>query len=116
MGARGLMLVWLSLMALTLLTGVSARVGDAAHPGAMGLVLLAGVTIVKARLILNHYLRLNLAPSFSTGLTVAFAAVLALVTASFLIPFRSPVQPVRSDTPPPASMTSPSTSPAASTG
>lgn len=73
-----LVLTWAVLMGLTFLTGL-AGVGGASRLGVLWLGVLAMVTVVKARLILARYLRLEVAPSFLSGFTTSVVAVVAVV-------------------------------------
>jgi len=84
--AHRLWIAWGALLALTVLTGVSARVTDSGRPGAVGLIILAAVTVAKARLICSRYLRMDRAPGFLTGITAGVVLVLAVLTVAFLMP------------------------------
>ena len=79
---RRLLLTWAVLMGLTFLTGL-AGVGGAERIGALWLAVLAVVTVVKARLILARYLRLEQAPGFLGGFTTSIVVVVAVVGFSF---------------------------------
>lgn len=81
-----LVMTWGLLMALTLLAGLAARVSGTARPGTLGLVALAVVTCLKARLILARYLRLDVTPALLSGFTAAVVIVVGLVTLSFVVP------------------------------
>lgn len=86
--ARPLVMTWMALMALTALAGVAAQVTDAARLGTFGLIALSAIVIAKARLILASYLRLDAAPAFLGGFTLAVAAVMGVATALMLTSLR----------------------------
>ncbi len=88
MTVRPLALTWLTLIALTALSGFAAQVTGEARLGTYGLVALSALVIAKARLILAYYLRLGAAPSFLAGFTVAIAAVMGAATVLMLVPLR----------------------------
>ena len=67
-----LVAVWLFLMALTALTGVAGGVAEQGGLNAVVLVLLGLASMLKARLILSHYLDLRRAPQWNR----AFRAIL----------------------------------------
>lgn len=90
---RRLITTWGLLMGLTVLTGL-AGVGGGERIGAAWLAVLAAVTIVKARLILARYLRLERAPSFLGGFTTAVVATVAIIAVSFMVLTR-PLMPVK---------------------
>lgn len=77
-------LAWLALVALTVVSGSAADVSGRTHLGWLPLVLIASATAVKARLILQYYLRLDALPGLLAGLGLSAAAILATVTASLL--------------------------------
>jgi len=82
---RRLILTWAILMGLTTALGVS---GDVVHPtrlSAAWLALIGLVTVVKARLVLARYLRLEVAPSFLSGFTGALVATVAVIVLSFAL-------------------------------
>lgn len=81
---RRLLLTWALLMGLTFLTGL-AGVGGAERIGWLWLSVLGGVTVVKARLILARYLRLEQAPGFLGGFTTSIVVVVAVVGLSFAL-------------------------------
>jgi len=93
MTARRLLVTWGLLMGLTGLAGFCAAVGGTSRPGAVWLFVLAVVTVVKARLILSRYLRLEAAPSYRAGFTAAVASVIAIVTLTFILDIRLPALP-----------------------
>ena len=85
MSDRRLILTWALLMGLTVVTGIAGGVMDTARLGALWLPVLALVTVIKGRLILARYLRLERAPGFLGGFTTAIAAAVVLVTVSFMV-------------------------------
>ncbi len=89
---RRLLLTWAMLMGLTFLTGL-AGVGGADRLGVLWLAVLAVVTVVKARLILARYLRLEVAPSFLGGFTASVVAVVALIAVSVALISRPLIAP-----------------------
>lgn len=88
-----LILTWGLLMGLTTVTGL-AGVGGGEKLGALWLAVLAVVTVVKARLILARYLRLERAPSFLGGFTTAVVATVAIIALSFMVLTR-PLMPAK---------------------
>ena len=82
---RHLLLTWIVLMGLTLTLGVAGDVAHASRLGAAWLAVIGVVTVVKARLVLARYLRLEVAPSFLSGFTGALAATVALIVVSFAL-------------------------------
>ena len=82
---RRLILTWGLLMGLTLALAVS---GDVVHPTRLGIAWLAVigvVAVVKARLVLARYLRLEVAPGFLSGFTGALAVTVAVIVVSFAV-------------------------------
>lgn len=92
MSERRLPVTWLVLMGLSFVTGLAGTMLDTHRLGALWLATLALVAIVKGRLILARYLRLERAPSFLGGFTFAIAVVMAVVTLS-VIAIRDPILP-----------------------
>jgi hypothetical protein len=88
---RSLLIVWASLMTLTLLMAFAGDVVGPSHPGALGIGVIAGVAALKSRIILRSYLGLVRAPAAATGFFTVVFVLLALVAASFLI-FPTPAQ------------------------
>jgi len=82
---RGLVASWLWLMALTVLAGIFAGLPQAGQPSRLALAALGVVIVAKARLILARYLRLEGVPGVLTGFTIAVAAVMGIVTLTFLV-------------------------------
>lgn len=76
---------WLALMALTVLTGIAAGVSGPVPPGHPALLMLAAVTIAKARLILSRYLRLSDAPAYLRGFTAGVALTVLIVVITFIV-------------------------------
>ncbi len=101
---RHLVLTWGLLMGLTLALAVS---GDVVHPtrlGAIWLAVIGIVAVVKARLVLARYLRLEVAPGFLSGFTGALGMTVAVIVLSFAI-IHQPL--VRRTPSPPAAVTLP---------
>lgn len=90
---RRLLTTWLALMVLMGMAGFIADVSQHGTLSPAALIALAAVTAVKARLVLAQYLQLRSAPAFLNGLTVAAVAVLAIVTVTFVVDFRTPGRP-----------------------
>ncbi|MCE1237195.1 MAG: hypothetical protein LWW93_12665 [Hyphomicrobiales bacterium] len=84
MSDRRLVLTWTLLMGLTFVTGLASAMLDAHRLGALWLAVLALVTIVKGRLILARYLRLEQAPGFLGGFTASIVVVMMVVTLSVM--------------------------------
>ncbi|MDI9849629.1 hypothetical protein QM467_16360 [Rhodoblastus sp. 17X3] len=82
---RSLVFAWGQLMALTASMAFAANALTQSRPGAVWLVVIAGVAAAKARVVLGFYLGLSRAPAALAGFFAAAVAVLALVAASFLI-------------------------------
>lgn len=82
---RRLVTSWLWLMALTALAGLFAGLSQAGQPSRLALAALGVVIVAKARLILARYLRLDGVPGVLTGFTMAVAAVMGIVTLTFLV-------------------------------
>lgn len=80
-----LLAVWAALMALTFAQGWVADVGHVSRLGAAMILAIGVVAVVKARLVLRHYLGLGVAPGALAGFTVAIALILGVVVAGFLI-------------------------------
>jgi hypothetical protein len=76
---------WAALMALSLVLAFAADVTHAASPGAVWIVVIAGVAALKSRVVLRSYLGLSHAPGALAGFFTAVFVVLALVASSFLI-------------------------------
>ena len=72
-------------MALTVLTGLAAGVSGPSRPGHPALLVLAAVTVAKARLILSRYLRLSEVPAFLKGFTASVAVTTVIVAISFIV-------------------------------
>jgi hypothetical protein len=83
--ARRLLSGWAALMALSLILAFAADVVGAARPGAIWLVVIAGVAALKSRIVLRSYLGLARAPGALAGFFAVVVAVMALVASSFLI-------------------------------
>jgi hypothetical protein len=82
---RRLVLTWVVLMGLTTALGFA---GDVLHASRLGIAFLAVigvVTLVKARLVLARYLRLELAPGFLSGFTGALSVTVAVIVLSFAV-------------------------------
>lgn len=84
MQIRPLLLAWFALMALTAIAGFAADVGSHARLGALPVVVVAMVAVVKARLILARYLHLAAFPGFLTGFTLAFLLVMVITTGTLV--------------------------------
>ncbi|HFC05491.1 MAG TPA: hypothetical protein ENJ55_07270 [Rhizobiales bacterium] len=56
---RTLFIVWLTLMAATVMTMIAGKVTDLSSIGMMWAAILLSVTWIKARLILSYYLDLK---------------------------------------------------------
>ena len=82
---RTLLAVWAALMALTFAQGWAADVGHVSRLGAAMIVGIGLVAVVKARLVLRHYLGLGVAPGALAGFTALITLILGLVVAGFLI-------------------------------
>lgn len=82
---RRLLLTWALLMGLTILTGLAGGAVGADKLGAAWMAVLGIVTVVKGRLILARYLRLEQAPGFLGGFTAAVVVTMAVVTLSFMV-------------------------------
>ena len=78
-----LIFAWAQLMALSVLLALAG--GGASLPGSVGIVIIAGVATIKARIVLRSYLGLSRVPGGLAGFFGAVFAVLALVSVSFLI-------------------------------
>ncbi|MCC0029247.1 MAG: cytochrome C oxidase subunit IV family protein [Brucellaceae bacterium] len=76
---RRLIAVWLGLMALTALTGIAGRVTGQSGLNAVFLVLLALASMVKARLILSHYLDLRRAPDWNRAFDAVLYGVIIII-------------------------------------
>jgi hypothetical protein len=76
---------WAALMALSLVLGFAGDVASLSRPGALGIVVIACVAAIKARIVLRSYLGLFRAPGALAGFSAAVFGLLALVAASFLI-------------------------------
>ena len=82
---RHLIATWGILMGLTVALAVS---GDVVHPtrlGALWLALIGVVALVKARLVLARYLRLEVAPGFLSGFTGVLAVTVTVIVLSFAV-------------------------------
>jgi hypothetical protein len=80
-----LVFAWGQLMALTASMAFAANAQTPSRPGAVWLVVIAGVAAARARIVLGSYLGLSRAPAALAGFFSAAVAVLALVASSFLI-------------------------------
>ncbi len=77
-----LILVWIALLGLTLVTGLAAR---ALSEFSIMVPVLALASLIKARLILSHYLDLRRAPDWNRAfLAILVALVLAVYGLGFL--------------------------------
>ena len=77
-----LILVWIFLLGLTLVTGLAAK---ALSDFSVMVPVLALASLIKARLILSHYLDLRRAPDWNRAfLAILVALVLAVYGLSFL--------------------------------
>jgi hypothetical protein len=74
---------WAQLMALSLALALAG--GGPSPPGIVGILVIACVAAIKARIVLRSYLGLGRAPGALAGFFSAIVAVLTLVVASFLI-------------------------------
>ena len=81
---------WAQLMALSLALALALAGGGRSPPGIVGILVIAGVAAIKARIVLRSYLGLARAPGALAGFFCVIVTVLALVAASFLI-FPTPV-------------------------
>jgi hypothetical protein len=107
MTVRRLVASWLWLMALTVLAGVFAGLSQAGQPSRPALAALGVVIVAKARLILARYLRLEGVPGVLAGFTMAVAAVMGIVTLTFLVdlgPNARRFAPSANSPPPPTSV------------
>ncbi|WP_294532209.1 hypothetical protein [uncultured Rhodoblastus sp.] len=78
-----LIFAWVQLMALSVLLALAG--GGASLPGSVGIVVIAAVAAIKARIVLRSYLGLSRAPGALAGFFAAVVTVLAVVAISFLI-------------------------------
>lgn len=104
---RRLVVTWALLMGLTFVTGLASAMLDAHRLGALWLGVLALVAVVKGRLILARYLRLEQAPGFLGGFAASIVVVMAVVTLS-VIAVREPITLKRPTAAPPATALAPS--------
>lgn len=82
---RRLVLTWAVLMGLTTALGFAGDVLHASRLGVAFLAVIGIVTLVKARLVLARYLRLETAPGFLSGFTGALAVTVAVIVLSFAV-------------------------------
>ena len=82
---REILIVWASLMALSLALCFAADVAHASRLGAAMIGVVASAAVLKAHLVLRSYLGLCVAPGALFGFTAAAAVTLTLVAASFLL-------------------------------
>ncbi|WP_333822372.1 hypothetical protein [Pinisolibacter sp.] len=82
---RHLVLTWAVLMGLTTALGFAGDVLHASRLGVAFLAVIGVVTLVKARLVLARYLRLELAPGFLSGFTGSLAVTVAVIVLSFAV-------------------------------
>jgi heme/copper-type cytochrome/quinol oxidase subunit 4 len=78
-----LIFAWVQLMALSAALALAG--GGASPPGSVGIVIIAAVAAIKARIVLRSYLGLSRAPGALAGFFAAVFTVLAIVAVSFLI-------------------------------
>ena len=77
-----LIFAWVQLMALSVLLALAG--GGASLPGSVGIVVIAAVAAIKARIVLRSYLGLSRSPGALAGFFAAVVTVLAIVAVSFL--------------------------------
>ena len=82
-----LVIVWLSLLALTLLTGLAANALSAIS-AILVVPILALASLIKARLILSHYLGLRQAPDWNKAFLAILVVLVLIVYALELIAYR----------------------------
>lgn len=83
---RRLVIVWAVLIGLTALTGFAGRVTGQANLTVVFLALLGIVSMIKARLILAHYLDLRRAPGWNRAFGAVLYALIVLVYGLSVIP------------------------------
>ena len=99
---RRLLLTWGLLMVLTIALGVSGDVARPTRLSAVWLAVIGLVMLVKARLVLARYLRLEVAPAFLSGFTGALAMTVAVIVVSFALLHQPLLPPKAPHAPPPA--------------
>lgn len=82
---RRLLVAWAVLAALTAVTAVAARAIDHAPLHVASIVVLGLSSAGKARVILDHYLDLRLAPGWRSTFTALLVGLVVLVYALCLI-------------------------------
>lgn len=83
--SKRLVLVWTSLLVLTLLTGMVTRsVQGSVGPVVLGILALA--SLAKARFILSHYLDLRQAPDWNKAFLAVLFVLMTAVYGLLLIP------------------------------
>ena len=98
---RRLLLTWGLLMGLTIALGVSGDVARPTRLSAVWLAVIGLVMLIKARLVLARYLRLEVAPAFLSGFTGALAMTVAVIVVSFAL-LHQPLMPPKSSLSPSA--------------
>jgi len=104
---RRLLLTWALLMGLTISLGVSGDVVRPTRLSALWLAIIGVVMVIKARLVLARYLRLEIAPGFLSGFTGALATTVAVIVVSFALLHQPLVTKPGPRPPPPAPTLSP---------
>lgn len=81
-----LILVWIVLLGLTLVTGLAAR---ALSEFAIMVPVLALASLIKARLILSHYMDLRRAPDWNRAFLAILVALVLAVYGLGLLPIHT---------------------------
>lgn len=83
MSIRNATLIWMSLLVLTL---VSFSLGEVPHPGALALLVIALVTFVKGKLVIDYFMGLKpVGGLFFYMITGWLVLVLSLIAIAFRV-------------------------------